>query len=229
MISVNTLASRTRDFRVNEWILDSGAFSQISRYGRFVISPENYLEHIERWTKCGMLIAAVAQDWMCEPEILERTGLSIAEHQARTIESYLYLSERASVYVMPVLQGFAPSDYVEHLHQYGTFLLPDAWIGVGSVCKRNGNAGAIEDVLLAIKTERADLRLHGFGLKIQALENPTVRALLHSSDSMAWSFADRMEMGNGHDPRRALAYVGRIESIISQPCFVQQQLFEWWS
>jgi hypothetical protein len=229
MISVNTLAQRKSDFRVNDWILDSGAFSQISRHGRFVISPEAYLRAIQRWNKCGNLICAVTQDWMCEDFILERTGLSVEEHQDRTIQSYLYLRERAPVYVMPVLQGFTPDDYVRHLHGYNMFLDPGTWIGVGSVCKRNGNLDAIEDVLLAIKSKRPDLRLHGFGLKVQALESGTVRSLLYSSDSMAWSFADLYEGGNGHDPRVALRYAAKVEAIIGEPCFVQDQLFKWWT
>jgi hypothetical protein len=42
---------------------------------------------------------------------------------------------------------------------------------------------------MAIKNERPDLRLHGFGLKTTALADPLVRSMLWSADSMAWSFA----------------------------------------
>jgi hypothetical protein len=38
LISVNTLVRRKSDFRVNEWIMDSGAFSQITRSGQFTMS-----------------------------------------------------------------------------------------------------------------------------------------------------------------------------------------------
>jgi hypothetical protein len=37
MVSVERLKNRMRDFRVNDWLLDSGAFSQLKRkreYGR---------------------------------------------------------------------------------------------------------------------------------------------------------------------------------------------------
>jgi hypothetical protein len=229
MISINTLRRRKSDFRVNDWILDSGAFSQISKHGRFVMAPAEYALRIDRWRACGNLVCAVAQDWMCEPFILAKTGKSVAEHQALTIQSYVDLSSLSSVQILPVLQGFTPLDYVRHLRGYGTLLEPSQWVGVGSVCKRNGSPEQLEDVLLAIKSERADLRLHGFGLKIQALESPTVRGLLHSSDSMAWSFADRYEGGNGHDPREALRYVAKVQAIIQEPCFIQPQLFAWWN
>ena len=99
---------------------------------------------------------------------------------------------------------------------------------IGSVCKRNGNPDQIEDILLAIKAQRPDLQLHGFGIKFHALQSPTVRQLLYSSDSMAWSFAGRKH-GTEHDPRIALAYAAKIEALIGQPSFVQPQLFHWWN
>jgi hypothetical protein len=228
MISVNTLARRKSDFLVNDWILDSGAFSEISRYGKWRTPVLKYANAIERWKTCGRLVAAVTQDMMCEPFILEKTGLSVAEHQHVTIERYNQLSLMSSVYIMPVLQGYSPADYAAHVRQYGSLLEPNAWVGVGSVCKRNSNPDAIEDVLSAIKSERADLKLHGFGLKLTALERPTVRAILHSSDSMAWSYALRREDGNGHDPRGALAYCAKVQEVIERPTFIQEQLFRWW-
>src|SRR6266481_5344362 len=100
--------------------------------------------------------------------------------------------------------------------------------GVGSVCKRNDNPDQIEDILLAIKAQRPDLRLHGFGIKLEALKSATVRELLHSSDSMAWSFAGR-KRGTEHDPRQALAYAAKIEALIGQPSFIQPQLFTSWA
>lgn len=228
MISVNTLKSRKSLFRANEWIMDSGAFSQLYHRGKFTMSPKDYAERINYFAVIGTLKAAVAQDWMCEEIILQRTGNCIEEHQALTILSYQELSRLSTIPIMPVLQGFTPKDYVSHVRQYGELLELGQWVGVGSVCKRNGNPDAIEDVLSAIKSERMDLHLHGFGLKIQALERPTVRALLHSSDSMAWSYALRREDGNGHDPRAALRYCARVQELIEQPVFIQKQLFTWW-
>lgn len=228
MINVNTLRRRRSDFRVNDWILDSGAFSQISKHGRFIMTPEEYARAINRWKACGNLKCAVAQDWMCESFILIKTGKSVEEHQQLTLESYNTLMFLASVPILPVLQGFTPRDYVQHVRRYGNLLKPGQLVGVGSVCKRNGNPKQIEDVLLAIKSERADLRLHGFGLKIQSLKSATIRALLASADSLAWSSAKRYEKGNRNDPRDALRYVARVEEIIRHPCFVQPQLFAWW-
>ncbi len=117
------------------------------------------------------------------------------------------------VYVMPVLQGFKPSDYVAHIRMYADALRHGAWVGVGSVCKRNGDAKAIEAVLLAIKQERPDLLLHGFGLKTTALGSGLVRSLLHTADSMAWSFAARKQGGNANCWREAEKFLRRIDTM----------------
>jgi hypothetical protein len=233
MISVNVLANRKADFRVNDWILDSGAFSQLNRNGEWQLSVPAYAAQIERWSRCGNLVGAVSQDLMCEPFILAKTGLSVGQHQEHTIERYVQLTELSlrgvsQTYVMPVLQGYKPHEYSEHVRQYGNLLAKGAWVGVGSVCKRNGNPDAIEDVLLAIKSERGDLKLHGFGLKLTALERASIRALLETSDSMAWSDAARKEGRSAHDAREGLRYCAKVQKLIEQPVFIQNQLFQWW-
>jgi hypothetical protein len=210
-ISVNRLRKRKSFFPVLDWILDSGAFSTILTHGGYPHSVEEYADQIRRWKSCGNLLAAVSQDYMCEPSMLAITGLTIAEHQRLTIERYdALLSCDTGVYIMPVLQGYAPEDYVSHIRQYGSRLAHGAWVGVGSVCKRNGDPRAILNVLIAIKTERPDLRLHGFGLKTIALANGTIRALLETADSMAWSFAARRGGRNANDYREAQAFVETI-------------------
>lgn len=211
-ISVNRVRPRRRQFMTGRWIMDSGAFTEISRHGRYRHSVEEYAREIRRWAPHGNLMAAVAQDWMCEPFILEKTGLTVAEHQRLTIERYQQLvAQSPGVYVLPVLQGYAPQDYVSHVRQYGQLLGPDRWVGVGSVCKRNGSPAQVAAVLLAIKRERPDLRLHGFGLKTTSLADPLIRSLLHSADSMAWSYHARINGRNGNDYREAKRWVSSIE------------------
>lgn len=211
-VSVNVLRTRKSDFVVGDWILDSGAFTEISRFGEYRSSVSEYARQIARWARCGNLLAAVSQDWMCEPFILKKTGLTVDEHQRRTITRYQELvALRPPVYILPVLQGFQPADYVKHCRMYGDALSSGAWVGVGSVCKRNGDPKAIASVLFAIKSERPDLRLHGFGLKTTALADPLIRSMLHSADSMAWSYAARRNGRNQNDWREAREWTRRIE------------------
>ena len=191
-------------------MLDSGAFSRIST-GVGHMPVQKYACQIRRWAECGQLVAAVAQDYMCEPFVLRVTGQTVAEHQARTIARYRELREHDTpTYIMPVLQGFSPDEYRRHIAAYGAILNEGAWVGVGSVCKRNGSPQQVEAVLSAIASERPDLRLHGFGLKRTALTSHCVNELLHSCDSMAWSYAARMNGRNGNDHREALAYAASI-------------------
>lgn len=228
MISVNALAKRKGPFRVNDWIMDSGAFTEISTHGKWRAEPEVYANQVKRWATNGNLIAAATQDYMCEPFILEKTGLSIADHQRLTVERFLALRSICGSIIMPVLQGYDPMDYVRHTQMYGANLPIGTWCGVGSVCKRNSEPQTVEAVLMAIKSKRPDLKLHGFGLKITALENPNVRALLHSSDSMAWSYAARSEGGDANDPRNALRYCARVQRMTSLKTFFQPILFDMW-
>lgn len=213
MISANALRGRKSDITPNDWILDSGAFTEISAHGRFRTTVEEHAEAIHRWSRCGNLLAAVAQDFMCEPFVLQKTGLSVPEHQALTIERYRDLKSLVDPQtpLMPVLQGRTPEDYARHARDYGTLLGPGAWVGVGSVCKRQGDPAATAAVLRAIAAERPDLRLHGFGVKLTALADGRVRALLHSADSMAWSYAARKQGRDANDPREAHAFVRRVE------------------
>lgn len=239
MISVNVLRRR-RSLVVGEWMLDSGAFTTVTKHGGYPESVAAYADEIRRLKQFGRLISASTQDYMCEPFVLKITGKTVAEHQHLTIERYdALMAEETGAYILPVLQGYQPSEYVDHIRQYGSRLAPDAWVGVGSVCKRNADMGAIERVLTAIKTARPDLRLHGFGLKTTALESSVVRDLLWSADSMAWSFAERQKERERHrqglpklgpsranDWRAAAEFVQAIESQrIVRRHGVQMELF----
>lgn len=203
-ISVNRLYKRRSPFACRSWIMDSGAFTEISTHGHYRSSVAEYAAEARRWGGCGKLEAIVAQDFMCEPFILRKTGLTVIEHQRLTIERYDALAaEDLPAPVLATLQGFDPDDYARHLDAYGGRLLHNAWVGVGSVCKRNGSPIDVVNVLAAIKMVRPDLRLHGFGLKRSALAHPGVRALIHSADSMAWSYAARKQGRDGNDWREA--------------------------
>jgi hypothetical protein len=173
-----------------------------------------YAAEILRWKDNGNLIAAVAQDYMCEPWMVKKTGLTVADHQRLTIERYDALLDAVggAVPIMPVLQGYDPADYARHVRDYGDRLSQGHYVGVGSVCKRNGDPGAILAVLDAILAVRPDLRLHGFGLKRTALACAPIRRGFYSADSMAWSFAARIGGRNGNDWREAKSFERAIVS-----------------
>lgn len=212
-ISINRVRGRKKPVECDDVLLDSGAFTELLLHGRYRHGVEDYAAEVSRLHHEGVLkiTAAVAQDYMCEPFMLEKTGLTLADHQRLTVERYdALMACRPPVTIMPVLQGFSPEDYARHVRAYGDRLTPGMWVGVGSVCKRQGDPAAIVRVLTAIRNERADLRLHGFGVKTTSLLHPAVREMLDTADSMAWSFAARKQGRDGNDWREAMSFSRRV-------------------
>lgn len=217
-ISVRRLWGRLKPVECDEVLVDSGAFTEINLHHGYRSSVAEYAAELRRLHDLGVvrIAAAVAQDYMCEPFMLAKTGLTIADHQRLTIERYdALVAERLPFPIMPVLQGYAPADYARHVRAYGDRLGFGMWVGVGSVCKRNGAPEQVVAVLAAIHAVRPDLRLHGFGVKQTALTHPGVRALLYSVDSMAWSFAARKQGRDGNSWREAAAFAARVTAAAS--------------
>jgi len=222
-VSIHRVEKRKKPLGCKRVLIDSGAFMKLSLHGCYPEPVEVYACQLHRLHTKGVvrIAAAVAQDYMCEPFMLAKTGLTVAEHQRLTIERYdALLAALRDLFdgptpfpIMPVLQGFTPEEYIVHLRAYGDRLAPGMWVGVGSVCKRQGDPAAILAVLRAIKAERPDLRLHGFGVKLTALKNAEIRGLLHSADSMAWSFSARKQGRDGNSWREALAFVRKVQSL----------------
>lgn len=223
-VSINVLRRRRKPIGCEDVIVDSGAFTELATHGRYRHAPAEYAADLRRLCDAGVvkISIAVSQDYMCEPFMLAKTGLTVADHQRLTIERYdALVAERLPFPIMPVLQGYDPQEYVAHLRAYGERLAPGMWVGVGSVCKRNGNPEAVLAVLWAIHAERPDLRLHGFGVKQTSLEHPGVRSLLHSADSMAWSFAARVQGRNGNSVAEAKTFAAKVGAIAARA-------IDWW-
>jgi hypothetical protein len=212
-VSINRLQTRRQPLKCPHVLIDSGAFTEISRHGKYRYAVADYAMQLHRLHSQGVveIDAAVAQDYMCEQFILEKTGLTIADHQRLTIERYDELrGYNLPFHIMPVLQGYDPADYARHIHMYGKRLCFGLWVGVGSVCKRNAKPAQVYAVLAAIRNERPDLRLHGFGIKKTALADASVRSMLATADSMAWSFAARRQGRGRNDWREAKNFESRI-------------------
>src|ERR1700733_1859828 len=153
------------------WALDSGGFTELSMHGRWTTSAEAYAAAVAHYTAhVGRLDFAAPQDWMCEPFMIERTGLSVPEHQARTVASYLELRRIApGLPFIPVLQGWQLADYLACADLYaaeGIDLAALPLVGLGSVCRRQSTG---EIAAIAATFARRGVRLHGFGVKTGGL------------------------------------------------------------
>ncbi len=188
MVSRRRMPKRTFPRALAPWMLDSGGFSELNLYDTWTMGAKEYASLVQRYdTEIGHMALAAPQDWMCEPFMLGKTGLTIAEHQRRTTANYLELGDNPKVF--PVLQGWTVDDYLGHVEQYlrsGVDLFEKPVVGLGSVCRRQ-HTPEVHSIIKRLSAE--GLRLHAFGVKKQGLA--VCQGMLASADSMAWSFAGR--------------------------------------
>ena len=170
------------------WALDSGGFTELNLHGRWITTVPEYVEAVQRYgEKIGCLDWAAPMDWMCEPFVIEKTGLSVREHQERTVSNYLELRDQGPF--IPVLQGWTLSDYEACVDLYadaGVDLTVEPVVGVGSVCRRQSTT-EIGRIMHTLHT--ASIRCHGFGVKKEGVA--LYGRYLTSADSMAWSYTAR--------------------------------------
>lgn len=187
------------------WVLDSGGFTELQMYGEWRTTPADYVAAVRRYRdEIGNLVWAAPQDWMCERVVIEGgrigrvtfagTGLSVIEHQRRTVASVLQLRRLApDLPFIPVVQGDTPASYLRCVAMYaaaGIDLTAEPIVGIGSVCRRQGS-DEIADLILEF-AERG-IQLHGFGVKTTGLAKAA--AGLASADSLAWSTRGRHVAG----------------------------------
>ena len=187
------------------WGLDSGGFTELQRYGSwdFGPSPVEYVDRVRTYRdEIGQLAFAAPADWMCEPWVrlggivdgvrFAGTGLSVVEHQWRTVENFCELRSLApDLPIMPVIQGWSVADYVRCVEMYacsGVDLASEARVGLGSVCRRQGTQEAAE-IVAAVVEAVPGIALHAFGVKQEGLRR--YGDWLASADSLAWSFSAR--------------------------------------
>jgi hypothetical protein len=173
------------------WGLDSGAFSELLNHGRWTVPASSYADDVRRMNKeVGKLQWASIQDWICSPAVLQRTGLTVRAHQAKTVDSLFALRNLApEIEWLPILQGWNFRSYLAHLGMYrarGFALEKERLVGVGSLANRQQSA-ELPKIIAALHAE--GLRLHAFGLSAAGLAR--VSSMIVSADSMVWSFVAR--------------------------------------
>jgi hypothetical protein len=192
-VSHRTLRSiKVRKMARTDWCLDSGGFTELSLNGKWTISPEEYVWFVTRYKNgIGRMQWASQQDYMCEDVMLEKTGLTVAEHQRLTTQNFIDLVRLApNLPFIPVIQGQTLNDYLAHVDQFkdaGFDLSKFETVGIGSVCRRQAT-NEIVPIVSELKGRGIDL--HGFGMKTSGLAK--VGHLMKSADSMAWSLAARL-------------------------------------
>ena len=174
-----------------EWALDSGGFTELSMHGEWKVTPREYVRQVQRYSRSlGRMAWAAPQDWMCEPQILEKTGKTVVEHQRKTVANLIELRSIApELPWIPVLQGWSEDDYLRCAEIYDNVNIPldrEPVVGLGTICRRQGTEEA-ESIVRRLHSE--GLRIHAFGAKTTGLVR--YADFVTSSDSLAWSFNAR--------------------------------------
>ena len=203
MVSLNTLPKRKGYQAAVPWFVDSGGFTELQQHGRWRTSTA---EHAERCAdvmeRFGMVEYLSPQDWMCEPAVIEGAtikkmhfvgaGLSVREHQERTVQNYLDLMAlEPDMPWVPVLQGYSIEEYHTCADLYesaGVDLTACHRVGVGSICRRESMPEA-QQIIHSLHSR--GFQLHGFGFKQQGIA--ACWPWLRSADSMAWSYNAKEE------------------------------------
>lgn len=186
-------------------VIDSGAFTELSQHGRFLTSETEYIEAVDRYrAEIGTVVWAAPQDLPCEDDVVARTGLSVEQHQARTVENFCGLDALRPGVFIPVLQARSIWRYercIELYQRAGVDLWARPVVGIGTLCRRSSS---MHVYLLLHQLAGLGLRLHGFGIKSDGL-TAAARCLV-SADSMAWSLRARFDSRSyGRNGRNELA------------------------
>ncbi|MER6809938.1 hypothetical protein ABT299_11715 [Spirillospora sp. NPDC000708] len=225
---------------VNWWALDSGGFSELDLYGGWRTSPAEYVAAVLRYdTEIGQLGWAASQDWMCERLMLAKTGLTVRDHQARTVSNFVELTRLwadasdEECPFMPTLQGQTLADYLTCWDMYGEAGVDLTWqavVGLGSVCRRE-RTDEVGEILLALRDLDPELPIHAFGFKTTGVRK--YADLIDSCDSGAWSIGGRYRPDPACAKRScanclhyALAWYARVtESLAYLPDPIQRSIF----
>lgn len=192
-VSRRVLAGRkSLPVAASPWVLDSGGFTELNLYGGWRTPLKQYVAEVRRYqAEIGNLDWVAPMDWMCEPSVLEKTWLSVNDHQICTLKNFLRLRSELGPIVAPVLQGWKLGEYARHVEMYekcGVALYREPIVGLGSICRR-GQDAEIQTIVRTLKTATPTIQLHAFGVRTRALDG--LSDVLTSSDSMAWSMRGR--------------------------------------
>ncbi len=174
--------------------VDSGGFQFFTRFNEYPYSPKDYLELIS--SDADIVTRFASMDYPCEPELLEKRGVTVKENIERTVElavethqlierAYPYLKEKFT----PVIQGWRLKDYLSCIRLYKEHGILDEYdyFGVGSVCRRHSEK-EVARIVSAIYRRLNGPKLHAFGTKISNLRERKFVHSVYSADTSAWNF-----------------------------------------
>jgi hypothetical protein len=220
MLSYNFLRTIKKPWNMDKsWMMDSGAFSVILKYGKYPYTTEEYAKAISQWHPD----IAWTMDYPCEQSVRAKGNYDPLTAQEMTINNQIHLLD-TNANTQMVVQGWTVSDYLQNIDRIKEQGLLTERLGIGSVCRRGQNR-EIARIIRAIHNNVPSwVKLHGFGIKTSVIANTDAKFYLHSADSQSWDYQSRYGdwlkgQYNGQTYKdkipRLLEYVSRIESMLN--------------
>ena len=219
MLSYNYLRTIKHPWNINiPFMLDSGAYSVILKYGKYPFTAEEYADGIKLWKPD----IAWTMDYPCEPKATEKGNYSPLKAQDMTIENQIKLLDQG-VNTQMVVQGYKPDEYLENLDKIKSSGLLTQHLGIGSICRRGQRKEIARIIRLIHSNIPTWVKLHGFGIKTSVLTQTDARFYLYSADSQSWDYEARYGgwingRYNGQTYKdkipRLKEYVSRIEDLL---------------
>ena len=184
------------------WMVDCGGYSVLAGHGEYETPCREYVEYVREHNEKIRWWAL--RDWPCAPSLLADVGRSVRDHQNLTVRDHvkcLELADQLGVDARPmaVLQGHDVRDYLWHLdYLRDNGLLTDR-VGIGSVVRGRGEISEVRSIIQQVRDALpARCSLHGFGVKHELLQDPSLARSLDSVDSGAWcSKVSQVAMAHG--------------------------------
>ena len=219
MLSYNYLRTIKHPWNINiPFMLDSGAYSVILKYGKYPFTGEEYADGIKLWKPD----IAWTMDYPCEPKATEKGKYTSLTAQDMTIENQIKLLDQG-VNTQMVVQGYKPDEYLENLDKIKSMGLLTEHLGIGSICRRGQVKEIARIIRLIYNNVPGWVKLHGFGIKTSVLTQTDTRFYLYSADSQSWDYEARYGAWlngkyNGQTYKdkipRLQEYVSRIELVL---------------
>ena len=187
MLSYNMLRKIRTLWNISiPFMMDSGAFAVINKYGRYPYAPEEYADGIKKWHPD----VAWTMDYPCEPSMRDKGKYESKKAQEMTNNNQIKLLD-LNANTQMVVQGWTISEYLENLDMIKEQGLLTGRLGIESICRR-GQVREIARIIRAINNNVPSwVKLHGFGTKTSILFQTDAPFILYSADSTSWGYEMR--------------------------------------
>ncbi len=232
MLSYNFIRHLKKPWKINiPFMLDSGAYSVIIKYGKYPYTPEEYAEGIKLWKPD----IAWTMDFPCEPSARNKGNYNVKQAQEMTIQNQIKLLDMG-VKTMMVVQGWKLEDYLENLDLIKEHGLLTERLGIGSICRRNKEKEIARIIRAIHQNVPSWIKLHAFGVKISVLQKTDVRYYLYSADSMSWAYewnyryVEKINNNEKFQIKDKLdglyQYMNKIESLLKEKNTIERWIVE---